>query len=61
MQDFKKSINKAWFLAFFDLAIGIFDYWIGYTGLAFITVVLSMAVAYKAYNMTEEYNYYFKK
>ena len=60
MQDFKKSINRTWFLAFFDLAIAILNYWVGNTGLALFMVVLSMVIAYNAYNMTENYNYYLK-
>ena len=60
MKDFKKSINRIWFLAFFDLAIAILNYWVGNTGLAVFMVVLSMVIAYKAYNMTETYNYYLK-
>ena len=60
MQDSRGEINKAWFLAFFDLAIGILNYWVDYTGLAFFMVILSMIIAYKAYNMTENYNYYLK-
>ena len=60
MKELRGAINKAWFLAFFDLAIAILNYWVGNTGLALFMVVLSMFIAYNAYNMTEDYNYYLK-